>query len=112
MTSAIDNLARPANPDASRHVVAPSPKFCLRQGPSGFWYLIPFIYEYGFDAWCDQWKKDHIKEEQAVFSGQMAKWTRHLASTYDVPAYAKQVDVKQLVFEKPEALPYDHRINR
>lgn len=108
MTSALDNLARPANPDASRHVVAPSPKFCLRQGPAGGWYLIPFIYEYGFDAWCQQWRKDHITEHVGP---EGAKWTWYHAGNVDVPAYAKLVDVKQLVFEKAEVLPYEHSIH-
>lgn len=86
--SAVDNLSRPAHPEASRHLVPPSPTYCLRQCPSGFWYLIPYIYEYGFEAMCEQWVKEHSKN--FVLDAIMPK-----------PGYAQPVDVRRLTFQTP-----------
>lgn len=102
-----DNLARPLDVSASRHTVPPSPKYCLRQSPSGHWYLIPYIYEFGFGAWCAQWQKDHVKDVQAVIDNQQVRWTHYLATTYPVPAYAKPVNIARLTFEQPQEVPYD-----
>jgi hypothetical protein len=65
--------------------IPPSPRYTLRQSPSGFYYLIPFIYEYGFEQWCKhEWKSQNGAP---------------------VPAYAKPVDLPRLTFEHPLEVP-------
>lgn len=61
--------------------VLPSPKYCLRQSASGFWYLIPFIYEYAWEQWINKCRKK--------------------GGTQEVPKWAQPADIKSLVFEKP-----------
>lgn len=92
MTSKIDFLARPIYPEASHHKPQVSPKYCLRQCPSGFWYMIPFIYEWGFEQMCKEWVREHTREGFL------------LTKIMPKPGYAKSIDLKHLVFEKPEEL--------
>lgn len=93
MSSKIDFLARPIYPEASHHKPLVSPTYCLRQCPAGFWYLIPFIYEYGFEMFSKAWVKEHMKKN-GMFDRVMKP-----------PAYAQSVDLKCLTFEKPHELP-------
>lgn len=90
MSSHIDNLARPIYPEASHHKPPVSPKYCLRQCPSGVWYLIPFIYEYGFEMLSKTWVKERTKLMETGWG------------VFPPPAYAKAIDISRLVFEKPE----------
>lgn len=106
MTSALDNLARPANPDASRHLVKPSPRYCLCQSPVGAWsawYLVPYIYEYGFTEWCKEWTKEHVTEHMGPDG---SKFTWYHGGVCQPPAYAVPVDITRLTFEKPIVAPY------
>lgn len=79
-----DYLARPAHPEASRHNSRVSPTYCLRQC-RGVWYLLPFIYEWGFSEYVKAWREEH---EDHPNPG-------------DLPAYAKLVDVAALTFQQP-----------
>lgn len=87
-----DNLARPANPAASTHLVPPSPRYCVRS-VFGALYMIPYIYDYGFDEFLKAWRKEH-----GVWSSPTRK---------ELPAYAVPVDLGMLTFEKPVEVPRD-----
>jgi hypothetical protein len=82
-----DFLARPIDPQASLHRPRVSPTYCLRQCPGGFWYLIPYIYEYGFEQYIKAWRKEH------------GTWTNPERS--ELPAYAQPVDISRLAFQTP-----------
>lgn len=60
----------------------PSPRFTLRQCPKGNWYLIPYIYEYGWE-----------------------RWFAMCGPNGSIPGYARRVDPMRLTFENPVEVP-------
>lgn len=100
-TNTPDFLARPQDPSASNHRVPPSPRYCLRE-TGGKWYLIPLIYEWGFERYCAVWIETESKailERDGIISGVPYPGPK------DVPRYAIPVNLGKFSFEKPIELP-------
>lgn len=89
-TNTPDFLARPQDPSASNHRIPPSPRYCLR-GTGGNWYMIPLIYEWGFEQFCKAYQEE---DPQGFFPGPK-----------QVPRYAIPVNLGKFTFEKPIELP-------
>lgn len=101
MTRPTDFLARPQNPSASDHRLAPSPRYCLRE-TGGNWYTVPLLYEWGFEQFCAAWSKTEMQailERDGVVNGAPYPGPK------DVPRYATLVNLNKLTFESPIELP-------
>lgn len=84
-----DNLARPKFPQASRHAGPVRMRYTLRQDCTGFWWLIPAIYEYAWDQYSKEWEKQNVRKFFA-------------SKTFEAPVWATRVgDLSNLTFEMP-----------
>lgn len=94
-----DFIARPERPEASRHLVPPMPRYCLKLVGEQY-YMIPMIYEFGFEQYCKAWTETATAEALRTFD--MINTVPGLA---DVPRYAIPTDLSKLTFEKPIEKP-------
>lgn len=65
-------------------MTSPSPRYCLRLSPAGYWYLIPVIQACDWERWC-----------KAVRTS-----ARGAARTF--PKYAQPTQVEAISFEDPK----------
>lgn len=100
--SKIDNLARPIHPEASYHKPLLSPIYCLRHGPDGYVYLVPYIYDYGWEQLVKVHDEDTRKANMRRARG--GRGTLCIIK-FIAPVYAKRIGLDQLVFEKPQEVP-------
>lgn len=67
----------------------PSPTFCLRQSPAGYWYRLPFIYEYDWEQWCASVRERAEAKEPTP------------SLVLELPKYAVPVNLHKLTFQQP-----------
>lgn len=82
-----DNLARPEHANASRHRRPPPQRYALKQ-VGMHWYMVPLIYEWGFEMYVKACREDDAHP-------------RVNPDPKDMPKYAVLVDLSKLTFENP-----------
>lgn len=93
-----DFLVRPEHPEASQHRPKPPQRYVLKKSGAD-WFMVPMIYEWGFEMFCKAWSEEALKTALGtwgIVSGTLTPGPK------DVPKYAIHVpDLSKLTFIEP-----------